>query len=108
MRKCSILNRIKSDATLNNDIVKRFKQCKGKPMFRVSDVDKDTNGMWAKGFYIECKKRTNWYCMLCMNWSYLHKTESVVKHVVDMHVDSNGHRVTAVKSCFMECHPYSL
>ena len=106
--KKNILNRLKSDTALNNDIINRFKQFKGKPMFRVSDVDKDTNGIRAKGICIVCKKRTNWYCMSCRNWSCLHKTESEVKHVVDMHLDSNGHRITAVKSCFMECHPNYL
>ena len=106
--KNDFINCLKSDATSNNDVVNKFKQCKGKKIFRISDVDKDTNGIRAKGVCIVCKKRTNWYCMSCRNWSCLHKTESEVKHVVDMHLDSNGHRITAVKSCFMECHPNYL
>ena len=53
--KKNILNRLKSDTTLNNDIINRFKHYKGKPMFRVSDVDKHANGNRAKGVCIVCK-----------------------------------------------------
>ena len=100
--------RLKSDITLHADILNRFKNCEGKPIFRVSDVDKSNVGTRARGMCIVCKKRTNWYCMLCRNWACHNKSEAAVKHIVDVNIDSMGHRITAVKSCFIECHPNYL
>ena len=106
--KRDVYNRLKSDNNLNIDVVNRFKHCKGKPVLRVSDVDKTIVGLRARGPCIVCKKRTNWYCILCRNWACHNKSDSTVKHVVDLNVDSAGHRMTAVNSCFMHCHPNYL
>ena len=57
--KQNILNRLKSDNTLDIDITDRFKCCEGKPIFRVSDVDKSTDGLRERQRCIVCKKRTN-------------------------------------------------
>ena len=54
--KNDFINCLKSDATSNNDVVNKFKQCKGKKIFRISDVDKDTNGTRANGYCVACKK----------------------------------------------------
>ena len=103
--KQDIHNWLKSDTTLNIGVVNRFKHCKGKPVLRVSDVDKTIVGLRARGKFIACKKRTNWYCILCRNWACHNKSDSTDKHIVDVNVDSAGHRITAVNSCFVHCHP---
>jgi len=106
--KQDVFNRLKSDTTLNIDIVNRFKYCEGKPMFRVSDEDKGHTGPRARGVCIVCKKRTNWYCILCRNWACHNKSDLTIKHIIDANTDSTGHRITAVNSCFVHCHPNYL
>ena len=101
-------DRLKSDSALNTDIINRSKNCQGDPMFRVSDVDKSADGLRAKQRCIACKKLTNWCCVLCINWACHNKSEATVKHIFDVNVDSMGHWITAVKSCFIECQPNYL
>lgn len=93
------LHRLKNDSNANNEIVKIFKNCPGKPVLKVSG---------GRGTCIVCKKKTHWYCVLCRNWACHHKTESDIKHIVHAHEDKEGHRITAVKSCFIDCHPNFL
>ena len=38
------LHRLKNDSNINQEIVKRFKHCPGKPVLRVSDIDKSLKG----------------------------------------------------------------
>ena len=102
------LHRLKNDTKINQEIAKRFKHCPGKPVLRVSDIDKSSKGPGGRGTCIVCKKRTNWYCILCRNWACHHKTESNIKYMVDVHEDKEGHRITAVKTCFIDCHPNFL
>ena len=45
--KQNVFNRLNADATLNNDVVNRFKHCEGNHTFRVSDVDKLMSGPGA-------------------------------------------------------------
>ena len=106
--KKDVLIALESDSTLNHDVIKRFKYCEGKPVFRVSDVDNSHQGLRARGYCIVCKKRTNWYCIQCRNWACNNRSEGTIKHVVDANEDKNGHRITAVKSCFIHCHPNYL
>jgi len=51
------------------------------------------------------KKRTNWYYIEYRNWVYHNRSKSTVKHIVDANMNHIEHRITAVKSCFMHCHP---
>ena len=102
------LNRLTSKENLNDDIFHRFNNCDGKPIFRVSDIDKSHQGPRARGQCIVCNKRTNWYCALCRNFACHNKSDSGIKYLVDAKKDSMGHRIMAVKSCFMQCHPNFL
>ena len=102
------LHRLKNDSKINHEIVKRFKHCPGKPVLRVSDIDKSLKRPGGRGTCIVCKKLTHWYCVLCRNWACHHKTESDIKYIVDVHEAKEGNRITAVKSCFIDCHPIFL
>ena len=62
----------------------------------------------VRGSCIACKARTIWYCVLFRNWECNQKSKSTVKQIVDANEDKNGHRITAVKSCFIHCHPKYL
>ena len=52
--------------------------------------------------------RAHWHCVSCRNWACHHKTESDIKHIVDVHEAKEGNWITAVKSCFVDCHPNFL
>ena len=107
--KIDVLHKCNSDSsTLRCDIINRFQSCEGRPIYRLSDVDKTCFGPRARGSCIVCKARTNWYCVSCRNWACHQKSESTVKHIVHANEDKNGHRITEVKSCFMHCNPIYL
>ena len=101
--KKAILESFETDFNMNNEVRNRFKYCKGKPVFRVSNAGYSHQGLRVRGSCIVCKKRTNWYCIECRNWGCHNRSESTVKRIVDANVNHIGHRITAVKSCFMHC-----
>ena len=97
-----------SNTVSNSEVVDRFKFCKGNPTCHVSDVDSNRSDVRAKGTCIACKKRTNWHCILCRNFTCHDTTNSSVKHVADVNMGKNWNRITAVKSCFIHCHSNHL
>ena len=103
--KKDIYNRLQNGIDVNTEIIDRFKHCAGKPVYRVVDVDGSSHGKGARGACIVCKSKTNWYCALCRNWACNTLKRSGNKYCVDANIDKDGHRVTVVKTCFMDCRP---
>ena len=106
--KQDTLENLMSNTALHSDVINRFKFCKGKPVCRVSDVDYTRSGSHAKGSCIVCKKRTNWYCILCRNFACHDTTDSSIKYITDANKCKKGNHIAAVKSCFIHCHPNYL
>ena len=106
--KHNAFDNLTSNPNMNSDVIDRFKYCKGKPVCRVSDIDCTRSGVRAKGACIACKKKTNWYCISCRNFACHDTTNSTIKYIADVNKDKNGNHITAVKSCFIHCHPSQI
>jgi hypothetical protein len=61
-----------NEAACNTDellrVHNRMKHCRGIPVFRVNPKTKERRGEGAQGYCVECKRRTNVFCINCKKW----------------------------------------
>ena len=112
--KRNVLKRLlQPTAAKDREASKRFKNCPGCPVYRVSEEEGTNRGPGAQGTCIVCTRETNWYCVECRNWCCHDVSQPDGPEYfrdIDTYHGNKGiaRHITGRITCLMSCHPHFL
>jgi hypothetical protein len=115
--KLRVLKRLRNpENDADRKASKRFKDCPGKMVFRVTEDKGQKRGAGAQTRCILCNKETNWYCMGCRTWICFDNSRPATEGPQYFR-DVNGYQarygaktqyITCKYTCFLSEHPNFL